>query len=57
MGSSPAKTWDTIKVAGQIRRWDRKISLILITRHGSEARVIAAAKAGATKDDYLKVPF
>ena len=55
IGSSPDNAWDELKVAEQIRRRDRKVPLILITRHSSEARVIAALRTGV--NDYFKVPF
>ena len=55
IGSSPANAWDELRVAEQIRQRDRKVPIILITRHSSEARVIAALRAGV--NDYFKMPF
>jgi len=55
IGSSPANAWDELRVAEQIRQRDREVPLILITRHSSEARIIAALRAGV--NDYFKVPF
>jgi len=55
IGSSRNSTWDELKVAKQIRQRDRKVPLILITRHSSEAQAIAALRAGV--NDYFKVPF
>jgi len=55
IGSSPDNAWDELKVAEQIRRRDSKVPLILIARHSSEARVIAALRTGVS--DYFKVPF
>ena len=55
IGSSRNSTWDGLKVAEQIRQMDRKVPLILITRHSSEAWVIAALRAGVS--DYFKIPF
>jgi DNA-binding NtrC family response regulator len=55
MGSSRNSTTDGLKVAAQIRQQDSKVPLIMITRHSSEARVIAALRAGF--NDYFKVPF
>jgi len=55
IGSSQNSTWDGLKVAEQIRQRDRKVPLILITRHSSEAQVIAALRAGV--NDYFKVPL
>jgi len=55
IGSSPDDSWDELKVAEQIRQRDRKVPIILITRHSSEARVVAALRAGVS--DYFKVPF
>ena len=55
IGPSRNGTGDGLKVAGQIRQWDRKVPLILITWHSSEARVIGAMRAGI--NDYFKWPF
>ncbi len=55
IGSSRNSTWDELKVAEQIRQRDRKVPLILITRHSSEAQSIAALRAGVS--DYFKVPL
>jgi len=55
IGPSSANAWDELKVAEQIRQRDRKVPLILITRHSSETRVIGALRAGVS--DYFKVPF
>ena len=43
------------EVAAQIRKRDKNVPLILITRHSSEARVIATLRAGVS--DYFKVLF
>ena len=45
---------DGLKTVLQIRRQDREVPLFLITRKSSEARVIAALRAGIT--DYFKWP-
>ena len=45
---------DGLKTVLQIRRQDREVPLFLITRKSSEARVIAALRAGIT--DYFKRP-
>lgn len=55
MGSSRKSSRDQLKVAGQIRQRNSTVPLILITRHSSEAQVIAALRAGF--NDYFKVPF
>jgi DNA-binding NtrC family response regulator len=44
LGSSPANAWDEIKLAEQISKWDKKVPLILITKHSSEARVIGSLR-------------
>jgi DNA-binding response OmpR family regulator len=44
LGSSPANAWDEIKMAEQIRKWDKKVPLILITKHSSEARVTGSLR-------------
>ena len=55
IGSFPDDPWDELKVAEQIRQRDREIPLISITRYSSEARVVAALRAGV--NDYFKIPF
>ena len=55
VGSSRYGSWDELEVAEQIRQRDRKVPLILITRHSSEAPVIAALRASVS--NYFKVPF
>ncbi len=55
IGSSGSGTGGRLKLAEQIRRQDTRVPLILITRHSSEARVVAALRAGV--NDYLKWPF
>lgn len=55
IGPSRNRNGDGLKVAGQIRQWDRKVPLILITWHSSEARVTDAMRAGG--NDYFKWPF
>ncbi len=55
VGSSPDFTWYELELAKKIRNYDRRVSLILITRHSSERQVIAALRAGV--NDYLKLPF
>jgi len=45
---------DGLKTVAQIRRQDREVPLFLITRKSSEARVIAALRAGIT--EYFKWP-
>jgi len=45
---------DGLKTVVQIRRQDREVPLFLITRKSSEARVIAALRAGIT--EYFKWP-
>ncbi len=55
VGSSPDFTWYELELVKKIRNCDRRIPLILITRHSSEKQVIAALRAGV--NDYLKLPF
>ncbi len=55
IGPSRNSTWDELEMAKQIRQRDRKVPLILITRHSSEAQAIAALRTGVS--DYFKVPF
>jgi len=37
IGSFPDDPWDELRVAEQIRQRDKKVPIILITRHSSEA--------------------
>ncbi|TKB73586.1 MAG: sigma-54-dependent Fis family transcriptional regulator, partial [Nitrospira sp.] len=46
---------DGVSKAGEIRRFNRQIPLILVVSDGSEARAIAAIRAGVT--DYLPQPL
>ncbi|OEU80929.1 MAG: hypothetical protein BA872_04370 [Desulfobacterales bacterium C00003060] len=55
ISSSRNNSRDGLEAAKQIRRQDGRVPLILITRDSSEARVIAALRAGV--NDYFKVPF
>ncbi len=55
IGSSRNSTWGELKLAEQNHKRDKTVPLILITRHSSEARVIAALRAGV--NDYFKMPF
>ena len=55
IGSARRKTDDGLKTVSQIRRQHKGIPIILITEHSSEARVIAALRAGV--NDYFKWPY
>ena len=46
---------DKLNVIKKIRKLDQRVPIILINRFSSEARAIAALRAGA--NDYFKVPF
>ena len=46
---------DGLKTVAAIRRQDRNVPIILLTKYSSEARVIAALRAGV--NDYLKLPY
>lgn len=46
---------DELRLVEILRKKDRDIPVILITIHSSEAKVIAALRAGV--DDYFKLPF
>ena len=54
ISSSEDNNRDGLKTVAQIRRQDREVPLFLITRKSSEARVIAALRAGIT--EYFKWP-
>ena len=53
--SSNASNGDGLQATAEIRRQDRKVPLILITQFSSEARAIAALRAGI--NDYYKEPY
>ncbi|MCP4622996.1 MAG: response regulator [bacterium] len=48
-------TTDGLKVVDRIRRQSRQVPIILLTKHSSERRAIAALRAGVT--DYFKIPY
>jgi DNA-binding NtrC family response regulator len=54
-GSFQKNINDSLKETREIRRRDRHIPIILITRYSSEERVIAALRAGV--NDYFKWPY
>ena len=53
--SSDVNTNDGLQAAAEIRRRDRTVPIILVTQFSSEARAIAALRAGI--NDYFKVPY
>ena len=46
---------DDLKAVDHIRRQNQRIPIILLTKHSSESRAIAALRAGVT--DYFKIPY
>jgi DNA-binding NtrC family response regulator len=46
---------DKLSIIKKIRKFSKKVPVILITRFSSEPRAVAALRAGA--NDYFKVPF
>jgi DNA-binding NtrC family response regulator len=48
-------TWDELHTAQQIRQVDRRVPLILIPAHSTEALAIAALRAGI--NDYFTLPL
>lgn len=55
MGSFEDGAWGGLELAGQIRRFHRKVPIILIAAETSEELAIAALRAGI--NDYFKQPF
>jgi DNA-binding NtrC family response regulator len=55
LGSSQNNTWDGLHIAEQIRKHNRQVPIILITKNNSEARIIAALRIGV--NDYFKHPI
>ncbi|MBI2875431.1 MAG: sigma-54-dependent Fis family transcriptional regulator [Candidatus Tectomicrobia bacterium] len=55
LGSSRDGSWESLDMAQQIRRRDRRVPMILLTTDSSEERLIAALRAGV--NDYFKPPF
>lgn len=53
--ASDANNGDGLQVAKSIRQRDRSVPIILVTQFSSEARAIAALRAGI--NDYFKVPY
>lgn len=54
VASSAAGTWNDIEMVERLRRHRHDLPLILATERASEARVIAALRAGV--QDYLRLP-
>lgn len=55
IGSFQKNITDGLERAKEIRRRDRQIPIILVTKYSSENRVIAALREGV--NDYLRWPF
>ena len=55
IGSKGQHPFEGLQLVEEIRAFDQKIPLILITEQSSEARAVAALRSGV--DDYFKVPF
>jgi DNA-binding NtrC family response regulator len=53
--SSDASNGDGLQATAEIRRQDHSVPIILVTQFSSEARAIAALRAGI--NDYFKVPY
>ena len=53
--SSDVSNGDGLQAAAEIRRQDRSVPIILVIQYSSEARAIAALRAGI--NDYFKVPY
>lgn len=53
--SSDVNNGDELQATAEIRRQDRNVPIILVTQFSSEARAIAALRAGI--NDYFKVPY
>jgi len=53
--SSDPNNGDGLQAAAEIRRRDRNVPIILVTQYSSEARAIAALRAGI--NDYFKAPY
>ena len=53
--SSNVSNGDGLQAAAEIRRRDHNLPIILVTQFSSEARAIAALRAGI--NDYFKVPY
>ena len=46
---------DGLGIVDHIRRQNKRVPIILLTKHSSESRAIAALRAGVT--DYFKIPY
>jgi len=55
IGTNCTRKYGGLEIVGKIRRQHKWIPIILMTEHSSEARVIAALRAGV--NDYFKWPF
>ncbi|MBW2144859.1 MAG: sigma-54-dependent Fis family transcriptional regulator, partial [Deltaproteobacteria bacterium] len=55
LGASSPDSEDGLELTEKIRQLDRKVPIILTTRYSSEAKAIAALRAGV--NDYFRMPF
>ncbi|MGA1839289.1 MAG: sigma 54-interacting transcriptional regulator [bacterium] len=55
LGSSLNDTWDGLQVAEKIRKYNRQVPIILVTKNNTEERIIAALRIGV--NDYFKHPI
>jgi DNA-binding NtrC family response regulator len=55
LAPSAARTWDCLRVARMIRRYDRTVPLMLIVVSSSESLAIAALRAGV--NEYVRAPL
>jgi DNA-binding NtrC family response regulator len=55
VGCAQEGGWDGLDTAREIRRWDQRVPLMLITKSSSEELAIGALKIGV--NDYFRPPF
>jgi len=55
VGSFRDAAWDALEVAREVRKTDRMLPVIMVSRRSTEDLAIAAVKAGIT--DYFKPPI
>jgi DNA-binding NtrC family response regulator len=55
IGPALPHPWDALHIARLVRRWTRRVPIIVITSHGSEELAIAAMRSGVS--DYFKAPL
>src|SRR5262245_34998829 len=55
IGPALPHPWDALHIARLVRRWTRRVPIVVVTSQGSEELAIAAMRSGVS--DYFKAPL